>query len=85
MFAAHRDKELVLHGELGKWAPMSRQRVSGIVLTSADVIVHLQGAVGESVVFTYMYDSHVKMVTCQMSSSGSAKLSVMRGKCWWSQ
>ena len=76
-----RGKELVLHGELDKWVPMSSKRVSRIEVSSKNVELYITGGVGEKVTFTHMYGGQVSMVTCTISQAGGALISIVDNMC----
>ena len=69
-------------GELSKYVPMSPRRVSGIQVTSADITLLVEGAVGESVTMFYSVDGQVRSVTCVMGETLRARVSVAHGACY---
>ena len=62
----------VIFGEMDKWVPMSPKRVLSISWTNETVIAPLQGAANETFDFWYILGSKMDMVTCRVSSNGSA-------------
>ena len=75
--------DVVLMGELSKYVPMSPQRVSSIEVTTADVTLTLEGALGEKVVmYYYATQLQVRSVTCVIGSTLQAKVSVRQQACY---
>lgn len=62
----------VIFGQMDKWVPMSPKRVLSISWTNETVIAPLQGAANETFDFWYILGSKMDMVTCRLSSNGSA-------------
>ena len=84
----HRNTKIVIYGEEDKYVPMSRNRVSDIVLTTDDVILTLQGTSGESTIISNFIDGEITRHACTFGQSGIATLSLrdVHSSCvanWW--
>ena len=71
----------MLYGEISKFVPMSSKRFTRIFQSSSDVLVSLEGAVGEKVDFWFRLDGDVKKVTCVHPATGTALVSIKNVTC----
>ncbi len=72
---------MLLLGELGKFVPMSPQRVTGITIDQEDVHIRLGGGVRERLTFTYIWDNKTYQATCVIGESGTALIKIAEGQC----
>ncbi|XP_067662767.1 uncharacterized protein [Haliotis asinina] len=73
-------KQVLIQGELSKWVPMSPQRVTDINIGD-DIIISLNGAAAESVVFWFNVNGVSSPVVCNLGPVGSATLSFNQQTC----
>nr|XP_006815625.1 PREDICTED: uncharacterized protein LOC102804514 [Saccoglossus kowalevskii] len=78
------NRSVLLLGELSKWVKMSPQRVIDIITYSADIVLTLQGGVGEHIEFTLVYTDDLKtpqVVKCVFPESGKMQMHISNKKC----
>lgn len=73
LFCLNRKSQVVILGEIGKWVPLSTQRVRNVSYGS-DVTLTLKGSTNEEVTMFFMVDEHVTSITCMIGASGVARL-----------
>ncbi|BFZ04181.1 hypothetical protein BsWGS_07220 [Bradybaena similaris] len=80
-------EQFVIHGELGKWVPMSHQRFNSIQVTGDDFLVQLMVQAKETVTFSYhnLSKGQAKSVVCDNSKGTAPALSTLislaKGTC----
>lgn len=63
----------MLLGEVGKFVPISQQRISDIIVTGTGLTVHLIGSPGEKVEIGAYHAAHGTLYTlCTMNDAGTA-------------
>ncbi|KAK6165978.1 hypothetical protein SNE40_022777 [Patella caerulea] len=70
-----------IYGEVGKWTPMSNNRVTGIRVNSEDLFLQLIGVPNEVVSFRFIRNMNEEIVECTLGTSGVAELSLNTNKC----
>lgn len=66
--------DIIILGESEKWVPMSVQRVPLIITTNDSIILYVNGAINETVVFNFFINYSPINVTCQFKTSNQLKI-----------
>jgi len=70
-----------LIGEVGKWVPVSSQRIESVQFTTDEVAVALVGAAGETVTMTFLQQGVLVTAACKLPPDGRATLHVPSKQC----
>jgi hypothetical protein len=73
---------MFLLGETSKWVPVSQQRISAITpIQDTDVVLTVEGVMGETVAISYLLDGVSQTVTCNFKLTSSLLLSINNKTC----
>jgi hypothetical protein len=65
-------------GEKSKWVNVSPQRISDIQVNSDSLVVYANGAIGESVTFSFWIDQLSQDVICSFTKSATVKITATK-------
>ena len=89
VFLSNSGKELIIYGEMSKWVPWSRQRMSNIETRGVfgmdgqmeNLRITLQGAVDEVIEFYMAWGGDMMEFKCVVPVGGSVVIDVAQKKC----
>jgi len=74
-------KQLILLGETSKWIPFSNKRILTVESSEHDIMITIQGAIGEKVEFWVSSNSVASSINCVITDSLRATISVAGRIC----